>query len=458
MTEEESKAEDKREVADVGGGDRKSTVLFDLPDEPSPSQEDALSTAPKPALRSSLMARSFRVDPNEMVTAKYFQDHYSLLVPSSSVRFRGSTKESFETHGCHVIENENHQIILEERLHVSQESADGTSPASTKRTIQIKRVRSSSKGLQLLRAIYTIVCALFAGLFLAFAVQLTLNIVLDMAIISGDTNQGSTSQWWHAPPLLLALIQFCHTFAEGMVLVTRFVIDAWSGHYLVKEFFPAPPLMRKNLVFVDWLFFAFLLGIPLVTMIITMFAGLDNCWVITGVVWYSSVGLFFAAFAVSAIYYEIRGAIVFVMNHDYPDQKGSVAFSRDTFWQACKRCIIMRQTRRYSGKKRVRYFAKTLMERETDSDVDEDVDEQDKVLGKDTVEIVEGSYSEKTGFWSSISASKLFTTNLELFRVLDVPKKLYNIDDAQGMRPFVTKWVSVYGSFESAKEEESNNA
>ncbi|KAG7373184.1 hypothetical protein IV203_033908 [Nitzschia inconspicua] len=29
--------------------------------------------------------------PTELVSAHYFQDHYSLLVPSSSVRFRGST-------------------------------------------------------------------------------------------------------------------------------------------------------------------------------------------------------------------------------------------------------------------------------------------------------------------------------------------------------------------------------
>ena len=432
MSTEENNEESKAEEAVVDRG-----VTF----------QDGTATAPSNSAvpgsrmrRQSVAATSFRVNPNQLITSSYFQDHWSLLVPSSSVRFRGNAKEAFESHGCFVIENENNQIVIEERLHVTGESPDGTEPPSTKRSIQIKRVRSSSKGLQLLRALYTIVCILYAGIFLAFAVQLTLNIVLDLAIISGDTTQ-SEPQWWHAPPLLLALIQFCHTFAEGMVLVTRFVIDSWSGHYLVKEFFPTPPFMRKNLVATDWLFFTFLLGIPLLVLIGAFFAGADNAWVITGVCWFTSVGIFFVAFAGYAVYYEVRGAIAFVMNHDYPDQDLSLAFSRDSFWQACKRCILMRQTRRYSGKKRVSYFAKTLMERESYDSDGEEIDDQEKVFGKDSVEIVEGSYKEKTGLWSKMTMWTIFT-KYKLFRVLDTPKKLYNIDDAQGLRPFVTKWVS----------------
>jgi hypothetical protein len=439
MSEEEVKVEDNFEATAAVVEEDESDIGMTFQDIPSPPSSDVHS-APKSRRRTSVAATSFRVDPNQLVTAKYFQDHWSLLVPSSSVRFRGSARETFETHGCHVVENENHQIILEERLHVAEHLQGGTAASSTKRSIQIKRVRSSNKGLQMLRAVYTIVCVLFAGIFLAFAVQLTLNIVLDMAIISGATTQ-SDSEWWHAPPLFLALIQFCYTFSEGMVLATRFVIDSWSGHYLVKEFFPAPPGMRKNLVFVDWLFFTFLLGIPLAVLVFTLFAGLDDPWVITGVTWFASVGIFFAAFAGYAIYYEVRGAIQFVMNHDYPDHDNSIAFSRDTFRQACKRCILMRQTRRYSGKKRVSYFAKTLMEQD-DSD-NEEIADQDKVLGKDVVEMVEGSYLEKTSFWSKISMWDIFTTKLKLFRVLEEPKKLYNIDDAQGLRPFVTKWVSL---------------
>jgi hypothetical protein len=118
-----------------------------------------------------------------LIVSKYFTDHPSLLVPSSTVRFHGNDKNksssssSDRQHGVHVIENEDVQFILEEK-HLR---------GVARRTIQIKWVRSTSKGLHFLRALYTIVCVLFVGIFLAFCIQVTLNIVLDLAVISGET-------------------------------------------------------------------------------------------------------------------------------------------------------------------------------------------------------------------------------------------------------------------------------
>jgi hypothetical protein len=367
------------------------------------------------------------------------------LVPSSTVRFRGggggsSGERPQHQHGVHVIENEDVQFILEERNTLA---VGHSGVPQQQRTIQIKRVRSTTKGLQLLRGLYTIICVLFVGIFLAFCIQLLLNLVLDIAVISGETNsQSSERQWWHAPPLFLALIQFCHTFAEAMVIATRFVVDAWSGHYLVKEFFPSFFGTRKNLVVVDWLFFVFLLGMPLLVMIVTMFMNLDTFWVITGITWFSSVAFFFLVFALYTVYYEIRGAVRFVMNHDYPTIAATDAIPRDTFLQACKRCILMRQIRRYSGKKRARYFAKSIVDDDNDHETDTDTedDEKDQVLDE-KVDIVEGSYHEKMSIWSKVTMWSFLTKTLRLFHVLDKPRKLYNIDDAQGLRPFVTKWV-----------------
>ena len=80
------------------------------------------------------------------------------------------------------------------------------------------------------------------------------------------------------------------------------------------------------------------------------------------------------------------------------------------------------------------------MERDSYDSDGEEIADQDKVLGKDTVEVVEGSYREKVGIWSRITMWKCLT-NSKLFRELENPKKMYSIDDAQGLRPFVTKWV-----------------
>jgi hypothetical protein len=414
------------------------TLQDDLTEQQN-SEDDNFSSSVNAGGESNAFL-SFRSNPTELVTAKYFQDHYSLLVPSSTVRFRCNTREAFESHGCHVIENESHQIILEERLHIHHQKGGHAVP---KRTIQIKRVRSTTKGLQLLRALYTVVCTLFVGLFLAFCVQIILNLVLDLAVISGDTTVDSRTQWWHAPPLLLALIQLCVTFSEGMVIATRFVMDAWTGHYLVKEFFPRLPMMRKNPVCVEWLFFVFLLGIPVTVMIGTLFAGLDNFWIITGCTWFGSVGVFFVTFAGYTVFYETRGAIQFVMSHSYPERRGSQLFRRDTFWQACMRCILMRQVRRYSGKKKATYFAKTIVNENEDSTEDNIRSGQDMILGQNETEILEGSYEERLSIWSRITMSAFLTDKLHLFHRLESPKKLFNIDDAQGLRPFVTKWVRI---------------
>lgn len=209
---------------------------------------------------------SIRIPNNKLYLEEYFRDHYSLLVPSSAVRFR-----SGHAAGTRVIENESNQIILEERY----------DPGTKSRTIEVKRVRSSTKGVLVLRALYTIVCALWVGIFLVVAIQVMLSLVLDLSVLSGQTSYSDKFSIFKVVGMSLGLIQLCFTFSEGMVIATRFLIDTWSGHHLVKEFF----FMRKNLVFVDWMFFVFFLGIPLVTAIVSLFARSDDWWIITGITW-----------------------------------------------------------------------------------------------------------------------------------------------------------------------------
>lgn len=174
-------------------------------------------------------------DNNAFFIQRYFTDHYSLLVPSSTVKFRGSSA------GSRVIENETNQMILEEHY----------DPTSGARTIELKRVNGASKGLNLLRGIYTIVCFLWVGIFLAFCFQILLNLVLDLAVLSGESSYQSQLKVPEAMAVVLGIVQFCFTFAEGMVIATRFVVDNWSGHFLMKNYF----LASWGSVAVDWLFF-----------------------------------------------------------------------------------------------------------------------------------------------------------------------------------------------------------
>jgi hypothetical protein len=235
--------------------------------------------------------------------------------------------------------------------------------------------------------------------------------------------------------VLIFWVQKC---PQLQVLATRFVIDAWSGHYLVKEFFP---ICRKSLVMVDWAFFVFLLGIPSLVGIASLFAGIDAWWIITGVTWFSSVGLFFLAFAFYAVYYEVSGAVSFVLTHgDFSRYTGSENNADmgcfGTFWESCRRCIMMRQIRRYSGKKRACYIAKSVVERDACAEPSETALEE-------AVEIIESSYEEKIGWYSKLTTWSFLTDTLHIFRTLDNPRKLYCVYDAEGLRPFITKWVSL---------------
>jgi hypothetical protein len=124
------------------------------------------------------------------------------------------------------------------------------------------------------------------------------------------------------------------------------------------------------------------------------------------------------------------------MNHDYALQK-----ERDTFWQACKRCILMRQVRRYSGMKGARYFARSIVDDDDDGDDEDDNRSKDLVL-EEKVDIIQGSYTEKMRLFTRLTMWGFLTNTLKIFTVLDKPRTLYNINDAQGLRPFITKWVS----------------
>ena len=128
---------------------------------------------------------------NNLVLERYFVDHQSLAVPSSTVRFRGTNDAKANARnsiiannhhrnktqpallapaGSYVIENEYQQIILEEKIDMK----------THQRTIQVKSVQSGNKGLQVLRGVYVIVFFAWVGIFVVFCVQVMLTMVLEL--------------------------------------------------------------------------------------------------------------------------------------------------------------------------------------------------------------------------------------------------------------------------------------
>ena len=104
-----------------------------------------------------------------------------------------------------------------------------------------------------------------------------------MTIEFGATSKGE----YHPGTALGALLAFplyIHGLACALIIGTFFVQDTWEGHTLVKRFV----FGRFSRVVTEWISFVGFLGIPLVILIITLFAGLDNWWEITSLAWVST--------------------------------------------------------------------------------------------------------------------------------------------------------------------------
>jgi hypothetical protein len=272
-------------------------------------------------------------DEDELYLAKYIKDHFTLPAPSNVVRYRNKR----------VFENKSTQIILEETY----------DPHTKAREITVKRLKDSTKGLQFLRAIYTLVCALWTGFFLVFCMQVLLFLILDLTVQSGNT-EVARANIFNFIGVLFAIFTFIQGFASALVIASQYIIDTWSGHYLVKQF-----VFSKNVseVLVDWVFFTFFIFLPVLTMCITLLAKLENWWTITSLLWLSCVILFYIIFAANVVFYEVKAAISFVRNRE-----SSTTGTRLTLLETCKQCIILRQTHTYSGSRWVTFLARSAFE------------------------------------------------------------------------------------------------
>jgi hypothetical protein len=162
-----------------------------------------------------------------------YEDHFSLPVQSSTIRFRSSDIAH------RVYENKHSQFVLEQ----------------TSEKIVVKKMGDSTTSLKFLRAIYTLMCLFFLGFLVVFAVQILLFTIQDLAINMGATSKssGDISQ---AVGVFLSLPVFVHGLASALVICGYYVADAWGGFYLVKNFV----FEKYSVVTTAWLTFSVFLG------------------------------------------------------------------------------------------------------------------------------------------------------------------------------------------------------
>ena len=226
-------------------------------------------------------------------TVSTFKDHFTLPVPSSVVRYRNANG------AARVIEGSEFQFVLEESYNKDSEKMEVT----------IRRIQETHEGLRLLRVSYTIVTAFWAGFLFIFGMQILLFLFLDLAIQLGVTDR-QEAKGFAAAGAIFGIIPLVHGLSTSMVLAGAFVMDTWRGHLLIRNF----TLRQYSVVIVEWIFFAFFLGLPLFVMCCALLSSSDDWWAITGVFWIGCIAFIFVAFTINVIYYEMRACMEVMRN------------------------------------------------------------------------------------------------------------------------------------------------
>mmetsp|Transcript_12733 Transcript_12733/g.19712 ORF Transcript_12733/g.19712 Transcript_12733/m.19712 type:complete len:985 (-) Transcript_12733:112-3066(-) len=319
-----------------------------------------------------------------------FNDHFSLPAPSNTVRFEKNDVTVYCMSGGTQIQVEDHG----------------------ERSFLTRQVSDSSVGLTMLRFWYALVAFVMMGLLLAFTVQLLFNIFVSVMINSGLTQVGNGHPL-NIIALLLSLPIWILGLSGAMSVATAFLVDTWRGNKFVKMF------LDTKRVWVDWISFLIFLGIPVLTMIITLFAR-AKFWSITTMVWVSLAFAYYGFYAIAIIYYEVRACFELIRHVPNYQKRGKTTWP----WMVLA-SIEFRLNSRFCGVERYHYLEKGhLSSQFSNNGSFETEDDVDK--GK-----------PKISLWSRFTMIKLWE-KYGWFTKLEKPKRRFNIEEVEGGRPVVT--------------------
>jgi hypothetical protein len=284
----------------------------------------------------------FRVDNNGQ-TNTHFADHFTLKVPSSAVRFRGTTVRVHELRSSQIQLIEELRSIRSTRQNPSIGDVESEEEHQEDRhEILVKNVKNDkTSGLNLLRLLYSLVCFFFSGMLLLLCFQVLLFLFMDLVVDIGLTTEPRNLSSFIGT--LLAVPMFICGFSSAMAIAGAFVVDVWNGHNFLRK------VGNWNIILTEWASFIVLLGIPLFTCTILLFAGSDQFWEITLICWFSCVAIYYVFFAFAVMYYEIQASWLFMKELHHPSGASDDSNGGRSFRTIVCRAIVLRQTYQFSG-------------------------------------------------------------------------------------------------------------
>mmetsp|Transcript_62219 Transcript_62219/g.184011 ORF Transcript_62219/g.184011 Transcript_62219/m.184011 type:complete len:566 (-) Transcript_62219:1701-3398(-) len=324
---------------------------------------------------------------NSRANRPHIVDHFTLQKPSSVVRFRGAD--------CRVYGDAGSQMLLEE-----EKCEDGPN------RISVKERRGSGYGLNMLRGLYTLVALFMGGWVFIFGLELLLFVFIDLATEFGATHTMERNDLAFVGVLLSVPI-FVYSFGLVMTIVGRFVADTWAGHPFLRTF------GSWTSVITEWVMFLFYLCIPFIAMIAGLFSG-DQEWLAnTTMTWWASIFIFWAFFAVLVVHYEVQAALFLIAEAEGKPEM--------VLLKRLARLIVKTQNRRFAGISNESYI------------VDGDTEEPE--CGNHTRNPDEAPFSTYTGLYSRFTQLGCVRC---LYDTLDVPLRVWSLDEARGIKTFIT--------------------
>lgn len=187
-----------------------------------------------------------------------------------------------------------------------------------------------------------------------------------------------------------------------------FVSQLWEGHVFVKK------VGGFNDVVVESVTLTMLLGVPVFTMMIALFSKSSNWWQITFYTWFSSVSVYFVAFALIVVIYETEAAWLISKELREKDPRkagGDTTWSQ--VWNFFYDSVHRKQNSVFSG----RYVNINLK-------------------GVNTKDNLKPSQACWMRFITSVTLSKLCCG---CFEKVDPPERIYSIEDLFDKRQIITK-------------------
>lgn len=340
----------------------------------------------------------------EAPTVKKFKDHFTLNIPSSTIRYRDRNA------AARVIEEMEAQFVIEETNQVD-ESGQKT------HQIEIRRILDASEGVRFLRIGYALVTAFWTGFLFVFCLQVLLFLVLDLAIEMGATSKGEQNLW-KAFGALLAMPTLVYGLSSAMVIAGSYIMDTIRGHYLIRNF----AFRSIAPVTVEWMFFCFFLGFPSIVMCLSLLSRSDSWWEITLLFWFSCILAFFCIFCFNVIWYEFKACWEVIRNRYNDDNDG--------FFHVLRICILLRQVATYSAKKSITYISYGSI-----------IDAEATDKAETRANMIPQSYEEKISWFAKTSMYKRLIKWGWFIDLAGREERYYKIDDVRDVRPYVTSYT-----------------